>query len=185
MPTHVSALVSAHDLDQYIPDAVAALAWPGTTVGPRVVLGRRVALVATLLPEPHRQRQDRNQRPVLDKFDLEWLLLPEQRHKAPAPAVSLHGVIAPAGHWPTAQALAAPFVAMCPTVVLLPRQLTRQSCAGAFVPTTRRVGVVAADDHGVDVVRDPQRARPQWDRLHHRLVLETLYQLLTMREADQ
>lgn len=153
-------------------DAVTALGWEGTVVGPVTLLGRRVVLVVDLLPEVHAHRQTTKWPPVTEWTELS--MRADLVGDAPPPAVQLRGVLAPGTHWRTALFGCAPFVGMCPTAVLLPRE-----AAKACVPdrSLHRVGVVGTQGGQVDVRRTPKPPHPDRVELDtvQRWVLEVAY----------
>lgn len=138
--------------------AVGALGWAGAVLPPAVLLGRRVVVVAELLIEVHDQRRACGWGPVTDRTSVSTWDWPEMQRLAPPPAVWLRGILAPARHWRTGLAAAAPFRALCPTALLLPPHIARDvrclTYAAHYCPT-----VVAAaaprdlDPGAVDVVQ--------------------------------
>lgn len=145
--------------DRFAPELAAELGWAGTALQPMVVLGRRVILVAELLPDVHRHRVLRGWGPVTDRVSVATWSWPEVAATAPEAAVRLSGVIASARHWKTALIAAAPFATMAPTAMLLPPGpardrgcLTQAEFYGAAVAAT-------ADRGRVDLVQPGRRGR--------------------------
>lgn len=143
------------ELDQHLPAAVELLGWDGQLVGPLRVFGRRIVTCARLLTGVHTHRVAASLTPVIDKTEAAIWAWPEMRHRIPPPAVQLVGVIAPGRHWRTARMSVAPFTGMCPTAVLLPREVARRACVPDCTYAGRDMGVVVVDEHGaVDVWRN-------------------------------
>jgi hypothetical protein len=111
--------------DHLAPAAVEALGWVGVILPPMVVLGRRVVAVANLIVDVHQRRMTSGWGPVTDRVSVSTWDWPEMQHLAPAPAVQLSGIIAPARHWRTGLTGAAPFAGLCPTALLLPAHIAR------------------------------------------------------------
>jgi len=105
--------------------AADTLGWGGVVLPPMVLLGRRVVAVATLLDDVHERRISSGWGPVTDRASVSTWDWPEMRHRGPAPAVRLSGIIAPARHWRTGLTGAAPFAGLCPTALLLPAHIAR------------------------------------------------------------
>jgi len=144
--------------------AADTLGWDGVVLPPMVVLGRRVVVVATLLSEVHEHRISSGWGPVTDRLSVATWDWPEMKALAPAPAVRLNGIIAPARHWRTGLTSAAPFAHLCPTALLLPAHiarnvecLTHAECYGPAVVAA--AGPHDVDPQAVDVVH-PGRFRP-------------------------
>lgn len=138
--------------------AVDALGWAGTVLPPAALLGRRVVVVADLLEEVHELRIAAGWGPVTDRMSVSTWDWPEMAHLAPAPAVRLHGVVAPARHWRTGLAGTAPFAGLCPTALLLPAHIARDATcldrAGQHGSAVIAVaGPYDLDPDAVDVVR--------------------------------
>ena len=130
--------------------AASVMGWDGVVLPPMVLLGRRVVAVANLIADVHESRIRSGWRPVTDRVSVSTWNWPEMRHLVPAPAVALHGIIAPARHWRTGLTGAAPFAALCPTALLLPAHIARNveclSHAEYYGPTV----LAAASPHDVD-----------------------------------
>ena len=134
-------------------DAITALGWDGTVVGPTTILGRRVVLFVDLLPKAHAHRRATQCGPVIDRDEVSMWSWPEFAQDAPPVAVRLYGVLAPGTHWRTALFGCSAFVGMCPTAVLLP-----WDAAKVCVPdrSLYEVGVVGTQGGQVDVRREPK-----------------------------
>lgn len=169
-------------LEAHLPAAVEQLGWAGSLVGPMRIVGRRVMLAAQLFPSVHALRQEQGWPPVLDRVEVATWSWPEFRGKAPMPAVMLWGAIVPARYWATARFAAAPFTEMCPTAVLMPRSARRPCVPDG--PLLSGAGVVVADEHGVDVLREPARwATLRAEATYHRLALEHIYDRLLQQDG--
>lgn len=155
-------------------DAITALGWEGTPIGPVTVLGRRVVLAVELLPDVHAQREATGWEPVIDRAEVTMWAWSELSRNTPRPAVRLQGVLAPATHWRTALFGCAPFVRMCPTAVLLPWDTAKMCVPDASL---LRVGVVGTQGGNIDVRRDPTWRAPDRVCLDgvQRWVLEVAY----------
>ncbi|MGH3998900.1 MAG: hypothetical protein ACRDTJ_15765, partial [Pseudonocardiaceae bacterium] len=66
--------------DHLVRAAVDALGWDGVVLAPIVLLGRRVAVVATLIDEVHEQRVSSGWGPVTDRVSVSTWNWPEMRH---------------------------------------------------------------------------------------------------------
>jgi hypothetical protein len=135
--------------------AVERLGWGGVALPPTTVLGRRVVLVAELLPDAHAERICLGIRPETDRATVATWVWPEFAGRVPTPATRIVGVIAVAKHWRTGLASVAPFSRYGDTAVVLPSSviLTSDYLANCL-PRARTFGVavVSADpDSRVDV----------------------------------
>lgn len=171
-------------LDRYVTDAVALLGWDeGTTLGPIRLMARRVFVVAQLFPAVHQYRQETGWPPVEDKTTIETWTWPENRQRAPQPAVLVRGVLAPARYWGTARFAAAPFFDMGPVAVLVPR--SQRPCVpdGYYLG---KLGVVLGADHGVDVLRGAGgQPTLQVRSVAHRVALEGIYARLLRDQGGE
>lgn len=100
--------------------AAVQLGWRGVVLPELTVLGRRVCLVAELLPDAHAERICLGQRPVTDRATVATWAWPEFAGIVPEPAVRLVGALAVARHWRTGLACAVPFIRYCDAAVVLP-----------------------------------------------------------------
>ncbi|OLR95544.1 hypothetical protein [Actinokineospora bangkokensis] len=106
--------------DELAAGAAAALGWAGTVLPEVVLFGRRVCLVADLLPDVHAERICLGQEPVTDKASVSTWAWPELAGRVPEPAVRIVGAIAVARHWRTGLANAVPFLRYGDAAVVLP-----------------------------------------------------------------
>lgn len=165
--------------DHLVAPAAGALGWDGVVLPPMTLLGRHVAVVAELVPDVHAQRAETGWAPVTDRTEVAIWDWPELAHRAPAPAVALRGVLAPARHWRTGITGAVGFSGLCPAATLLPPEVARDGACRSYA---ERYGpaLVAASECGtdVDVVqegRSHSAARsPAMSRWVHEVVYEQL-----------
>jgi hypothetical protein len=141
--------------DELAAEAVAQLGWPGVALPPMTLLGRRVSLVAELLPDAHAERICLGQAPVTDRATVSTWVWPEFVGQVPAAAVRIVGVLAVVRHWRTGLASLAPFARYGDTAMVVPSSvvLTHDYLANCL-PRARAYGiaVVSADpDSGVDL----------------------------------
>jgi hypothetical protein len=171
--------------DHAAPAAAALLDWDGLVLPAGVLVGRRVAVVAELIPADHEQRVATGWGPVTDRITVTTWSWPESRQQVPPIAVRLRGVIAPARHWRTGLAGAVPFSGLCATAVLLPPDVARDvECLrradqyGSSVLAT--AGMSDMDPEAVDLVQPgrPGAVRPVGLTAGGRLVHELVYEQL-------
>lgn len=174
--------------DHAVPEAAVVLGWDGVVLPAGVLVGRRVAVVAELIPAAHEYRIATGWGAVTDRLTVTSWSWPENTQPVPPVAVVLRGVIAPARHWRTGLAGAVPFTGLCATALLLPpdvgrdveclRRADRYGCS--VLATT---GVSDVDPDAVDLVVPgrPGHAAPgspaglsAGGRLVHELVYEQL-----------
>ena len=131
------------------------LCWSGVALPPTTVLGRRVVIVAELLPDVHAERICLGLTPETDRATVATWVWPEFAGRVPAPAVRIVGVMAVAKHWRTGLASVAPFARYGDTAVVLPSSvILTEDYLTNCLPRARTYGVamVSADpDTGVDV----------------------------------
>ncbi|UVS76360.1 hypothetical protein [Actinokineospora sp. UTMC 2448] len=165
--------------------AAAALGWAGTVLPETILLGRRVCLVAELLPDVHAERICLGQEPVTDRTTVSTWAWPELAGRVPEPAVRIVGAIAVARHWRTGLANAVPFLRYGDAAVVLPTTavLSHDYLANCL-PRARAYGVavLAAEPDGdacgtvqVDLPGRTDRAFPEVDALY-RWVCELAYE---------
>lgn len=167
-------------VDELAGAAATELGWHGLVLPESTVLGRRVCLVAELLPDMHAERICLGQVPVTDRATVATWVWPEFAGMVPQPAARIVGVIAVARHWRTGLANAVPFLRYCDAATVLPTSavLTNDYLVNCL-PRARAygVGVVSADpDNGVDLdlpVRS-ERAYPGADGIQ-RWISELAY----------
>jgi hypothetical protein len=141
--------------DELAAAAVEQLGWPGEALAPMTLLGRRVSLVAELLPDAHAERICLGQAPVTDRATVSTWVWPEFAGQVPAAAVRIVGVLAVVRHWRTGLAALAPFARYGDTAMVVPSSvvLTHDYLANCL-PRARAYGiaVVSADpDNGVEL----------------------------------
>lgn len=165
--------------DHLVAPAADALGWCGVVLAPETLLGRRVAVVAELIPEVHERRAAAGWGPVCDRTSVAMWDWPEMRHRAPAPAVRLSGVIAPGRHWRTGLAAAVGFAGLCPAAVLLPAEAARDGECSSYAEHFGLAVVASAcapsgPEVDVDVVREGRCAarRAAMGRWVHEVVYE-------------
>jgi hypothetical protein len=165
--------------------AAAAMGWAGVVLPETTVLGRRVCLVAELLPDAHAERICLGQQPVTDRTAVATWAWPELAGRVPEPAVRVVGAIAVARHWRTGLANAVPFLRYGDAAVVLPTSavLTHDYLSNCL-PRARAYGVavLAAEPDGdacgpvqVDLPGRVDRAFPEVDALY-RWVSELAYE---------
>jgi hypothetical protein len=145
--------------DRFAPQVAAELGWDGTVLQPMTVLGRRVIIVAELLPDVHLDRLLGGWGPVTDRLSVTMWTWPELAGTAPEPAVRIRGVIASARHWRTALIAATPFAALAPTALLLPPGPAREPDCLAQADFYGASVVATADRDRVDLVQQGRRGR--------------------------
>lgn len=145
--------------DRFAPQVAAELGWQGAVLQPMTVLGRRVIMVAELLPEVHRDRCLRGWAPVTDRLSVAMWAWPELAGTAPEPAVRIRGVIASARHWRTALIAATPFAGLAPTALLLPPGPAREPHCLAQAEFYGAAVVATADRDRVDLVQPGRHGR--------------------------
>lgn len=145
--------------DRFAPQVAAELGWQGAVLPPMTVLGRRVIIVAELLPEVHRDRVLRGWGPVTDRLSVAMWSWPELAGEVPEPAVRICGVIASARHWRTALIAASPFAGLAPTALLLPPGPAREPACLIQAEFYGAAVVATADRDLVDLVQQGRRGR--------------------------
>jgi hypothetical protein len=127
------------------------LGWRGVVLPQMTLLGRKVVMVAELLPEAHAERLCLGCGPVADRVAVSTWGWPEMAGKVPPQAVRIVGAFAVARHWRTALASAVPFARYGHVAMLLPSSvaLTRDYLANCL-PRVREhgVSVLLADPDG-------------------------------------
>jgi hypothetical protein len=154
LPTPSAVELPAPD-DELASAAVGQLGWPGVALPPMTLLGRRISLVAELLPDAHAERICLGQAPVTDRATVSTWVWPEFAGQVPTAAVRIVGVLAVVRHWRTGLAALAPFARYGDTAMVVPSSvvLTHDYLANCL-PRARAYGiaVVSADpDNGVDL----------------------------------
>lgn len=109
VPAEVSAAASA-----------SVLRLPGVVLAPSRLLGRKVAVVAELIPDAHAERLAHGHTPMTDRTTVSTWVWPETRDRVPPVAVRVNGVLAVSRHWRTAMASVAPFTRFTSTAIVVP-----------------------------------------------------------------
>ena len=145
-------------LEQLAADAAARLGWSGRVLPPMTLLGRRVVVVAEVLPDAHAERICLGYPPVSDRAAVSTWVWPELAAQAPPAAVRITGVLTVARHWRTALASAVPFTSYADVAAVLPWwAATTHDYLVNCLPRARRYGVsiLTADPEGVTDVDVP------------------------------
>lgn len=163
--------------------AVRAMGWDGVVLPPDALLGRRVVVVAELLEQMHQRRVASGWAPVTDRVSVSMWHWPQMRHLVPPVAVRLRGVLAPARHWRTGLAGAAPFTGFCPTALLLPADIARNAQCRSHAERHGAAVVAVAgprdlDPDAVDVVQSGRCAPADHPNPINRWVHELVYERL-------
>ncbi|KAA2263725.1 hypothetical protein F0L68_09585 [Solihabitans fulvus] len=122
--------------------AAELLGWRGVVLPPMTLLGRRVVVVAELLPDAHAERLCLGSEPVADRTTVATWVWPEMEGRVPPPAVRLVGVLAVARHWRTGLASSVPFARFGNAATVLPSSvaMTHDYLANCL-PRARRYGL--------------------------------------------
>lgn len=177
-----SALPAAPD--RLAPQAVRLLDWQGVLLPPMKLLGRKVVVLAELLPAAHAERLALGCPPVTDRTTVSTWVWPEMVDRVPPPAIRLRGVLAPAKHWRTALVAAVPFGRFCDVGIVIPESVTatadyRENCLpravehGVEVLTANEQGTVSLVQHA-EPARDANAIEPSVFRWINELVYEKL-----------
>jgi hypothetical protein len=170
--------------DRLAPQAVELLGWQGVLLPPMTLLGRRVVVMAELLPDVHAERLAVGCRPETDRTTVATWVWPEMAGRAPSPAVRLVGVLALARHWRSALVGVVPFGRFCDVGIVLPEAVTttedyQQNCLpraieyGVEVLTADADGQVSLAQHA-EPARDVDDQQPAVFRWMNELVYEKL-----------
>jgi hypothetical protein len=106
--------------DELAATAARELGWQGVVLPEMKLLGRRINLVAQLMPDAHAERICLGQRPEVDRATVSTWVWPEFTGRVPEPAVRIVGALAVARHWRTGLVNAVPFLRYCDAAVVLP-----------------------------------------------------------------
>jgi hypothetical protein len=131
--------------------AVERLGWKGVLLPQLTLLGRKVFVVAELLPDAHAERLCFGVGPVVDRTTVATWVWPELAGKVPPAAVRIVGVLAVAKHWRTGLASAVPFALHGDAAVVLPSSVAlTDDYLSNCLPRARRYGlsIVSADPDG-------------------------------------
>lgn len=145
-------------VEQLASNAAARLGWSGTVLPPMTMLGRRIVVVAEILPDAHAERICLGYGPVPDRATVSTWVWPELAGQAPPPAVRITGVLAVARHWRTALASTAPFTRYAEVAAVVPWwAATTHDYLVNCLPRARKYGVsvLTADPDGCTEVDVP------------------------------
>lgn len=107
-------------VDKLAATAARELGWQGVVLPEMKLLGRRINLVAQLMPDAHAERICLGQGPEVDRATVSTWVWPEFTDRVPEPAVRIVGALAVARHWRTGLVNAVPFLRYCDAAVVLP-----------------------------------------------------------------
>ncbi|AHH93406.1 hypothetical protein [Kutzneria albida] len=182
LPTRaVPAIELPAPADQLAAQAVERLGWKGVVLPQLTLLGRKVVVVAELLPDAHAERLCFGCGPVVDRTTVATWVWPELAGRVPPPAIRIVGVVAVAKHWRTGLASAVPFALHGDAAVVLPSSVAlTDDYLTNCLPRARRYGVsvVTADPDG-SVSMDlagPQEHLPAEQTAVSRWVNEVVYE---------
>jgi hypothetical protein len=131
--------------------AAERLGWNGLVLPQLTLLGRKVFVVAELLPDAHAERLCFGCGPVVDRTTVATWVWPELAGQVPPAAVRIVGVLAVAKHWRTGLASAVPFALHGNAAVVLPSSVAlTDDYLTNCLPRARRYGVsiITADPDG-------------------------------------
>lgn len=169
-------------IEQLAAGAAERLGWHGTVLPPMTLLGRRVIVVADVLPDVHAERICQGIAPVADRATVSTWVWPEMAGQVPQAAVRIHGVLAVARHWRTGLASTVPFARYAEAAIVLPWwSATTHDYLVNCLPRARQYGVsvLTADPEGVTEldVPGPQDISPVEDATG-RWLNEAIYERL-------
>lgn len=122
--------------------AAIRLGWHGVVLPEMVLMGRKVVVVADLLPDAHAERVCVGAGPEADRTTVSTWVWPEMEGRVPPAAVKIVGVLAVARHWRTALASAVPFARYGNAAVVLPSSVAfTHDYLVNCLPRVRRYGV--------------------------------------------
>jgi hypothetical protein len=161
--------------------AAERLGWKGVVLPQMTLLGRKVFVVAELLPDAHAERLCFGCGPVVDRTTVATWVWPELAGRVPPAAVRLVGVLAVAKHWRTGLASTVPFALHGDAAVVLPSSVVlTDDYLTNCLPRARRYGVsvVTADpDSSVSMdLAGPQERTPVDQTAVTRWVNEVVYE---------
>ena len=107
-------------VDELAASAARDLGWHGIVLPEMKLLGRRICLVAQLMPDSHAERICLGQAPEVDRATVATWVWPEFSGRVPAPAVRIVGALAVTRHWRTGLINAVPFLRYCDAAMVLP-----------------------------------------------------------------
>lgn len=159
-------------VDELAAAAAQALGWQGVVLPEMKLLGRRINLVAQLMPDAHAERICLGQAPEVDRATVSTWTWPEFSGQVPEPAVRIVGVLAVVRHWRTGLVNTVPFMRYCDAAMVLPMSvvLTNDYLVNCL-PRSRAygVGIVSAEpgpEVEVDLPGRPDRAPAGVDGTH-------------------
>jgi len=148
-------------VDELAASAARDLGWQGIVLPEMKLLGRRISLVAQLMPDAHAERICLGQAPEVDRATVATWVWPEFNGRVPSPAVRIVGALAVARHWRTGLINAVPFLRYCDAAMVLPMSvvITNDYLVNCL-PRARAYGVgIASAAPGPEVRMDlPGRA---------------------------
>ncbi|GAB2998541.1 hypothetical protein GCM10027184_62660 [Saccharothrix stipae] len=129
-------------VEELAASAALRLGWHGVVLPEMVLMGRKVIVVAELLPDAHAERLCLGAGPETDRTTVSTWVWPEMDGRVPPTAVRIVGVLAVARHWRTALASAVPFARFGNAAAVLPTSVvfTHDYLANCL-PRVRRYGV--------------------------------------------
>ena len=152
LPPHaVPAVELPAPSQQLATKAVETLGWHGIVLPQMTLLGRKVVVVAELLPDAHAERLCFGCGPVVDRTTVATWVWPELAGQVPPAAVRVRGVLAVAKHWRTGLASTVPFTLHGAAAMVLPSSVAlTDDYLTNCLPRARRYGVsiVTADPDG-------------------------------------
>jgi hypothetical protein len=163
--------------------AAVRLGWQGTVLPPMTLLGRRVVVVAEILPDAHAERICLGAEPVADRATVSTWVWPELAGRVPPPAVRILGVLSVARHWRTGLVSAVPFGRYAETAVVVPWwAATTHDYLVNCLPRARKFGVnlLTADPEGSteldlpSTLESPQLERDATSRWLNEVVYERM-----------
>ncbi|MBW4719507.1 hypothetical protein [Saccharothrix obliqua] len=163
--------------------AALRLGWHGVVLPEMVLMGRRVTVVAELVPDAHAERVCLGAGPEPDRTTVSTWVWPEMDGRVPPAAVRIVGVLAVARHWRTALASAVPFARFGNAAAVLPASVAlTHDYLGNCLPRVRRYGVsVLLADEDCDLSTDVagrNETVPVEDTATTRWVNELVYEQL-------
>lgn len=122
--------------------AAIRLGWHGVVLPEMVLMGRKVVVIADLLPDAHAERVCVGAGPEADRTTVSTWVWPEMEGRVPPAAVKIVGVLAVARHWRTALASAVPFARYGNAAVVLPSSVAfTHDYLTNCLPRVRKYGV--------------------------------------------
>ena len=143
-------------VDELAATAARELGWQGVVLPEMKLLGRRINLVAQLMPDAHAERICLGQGPEVDRATVSTWVWPEFTGRVPEAAVRIVGALAVARHWRTGLVNAVPFLRYCDAAVVLPMSVViTNDYVINCLPRARAYGVgVLSAEPGPEVTID-------------------------------